>query len=198
MGEHETIRAIRALPERIDALRRQMEALQASPPSDAGEVDRLAGRVSALKEDADDLLAREGRKPARLAELERTKQVMLARARQAEGLLQRVSWASVLHELTEALPGECRWLRCETDTVPADGAGGQDAPRATRLGIVGLSPTNVQVAAYVAALGTSSVFEDVRLVSVQDHRADGAVQKMFRIKLGVATGGDRPDRMAAR
>jgi len=173
--------------------------------------------VEALNEQVNDTILRENRKLQQMRKLSQEKRSMLEKARVTGMLLQRVPRSLVLAELTNAMPKDCSWLSWKLSSVKAKEPRGrrpvsrlqarlmarraaQQPPKMTvKLTIEGLSPTDLEVSKFMTAIKTCPLFDNVNLVSTEEHRQDKEILRKFRVQLELARNAqDHVEEIAAR
>jgi hypothetical protein len=161
-------------------------------------------RVAELADEVNERIAAESRKLHHMKELNRKKRAMLEKARVTEQLLQRVPRSLILAELTNAMPKQCSWLKWELKTtrqrkqtvrrrvtrlqarLMARQAAGQPQPKEVKLTIEGLSPTDLEVSSFMGAVKKCPLFENVALVSTEEHKRGEEILRRFKICLTLA------------
>jgi len=160
--------------------------------------------VRALDDQVNDQIAQASRKLQQMRDLNSRKQAMLEKARVTGMLLQRVPRSLILAELTNAMPKECSWLGWKLATTkarprPTSGnvsrlqarllarrAAEQIEQQTVKLVIEGLSPTDLEVSKFMAAIKICPLFDNVNLVSTVEYKQTNEILRKFQIQLELA------------
>ena len=161
------------------------------------DVRRRLADVTQQYEDA-------ARKLEQLDQLQQQKQQMIRKARVASVLVERVPRTLMLSELVNHMPATLSLLELNLDTATlkatapprsqlkarkdkktkeaASADGEVEAPRTEiRLNLVGLSPTDVEVAQFITALSAHPMFKDVTLQYSEQTKVDEREMRKFSI-----------------
>jgi hypothetical protein len=167
------------------------------------QVSQLQAQVNSQFEDA-------AKRLDQLDELQTRKQQMIQKAKVTAALLERVPRTLVLSELINNMPATLSLLEFNLDTrvvtqritaataldkakleakKKAEALGGDfdvDVPP-TEVGvqIVGVAPTDVQVAQFMTALGRCELFTDLNLVFSEETLLSDHTMRKFRIEMKV-------------
>jgi Tfp pilus assembly protein PilN len=147
-----------------------------------------------------------GKRLAEMQTLEHEKQTMMVKAEVTAVLLERVPRSVLLAELTKLMPKGVSLISMELKTHEAtephranrleaarrqmEGTPeNQAAPRApdkeVSLELVGMSPSDGQVAAFISALGKSALLEDVNLVFSEEFANNNETLRRFRVDMRI-------------
>ena len=167
--------------------------------------NRQRSEVLALQEQVDSQYVDAARRLEQLDELQRRKQEMIRKAKTTSTLLERVPRTIVLAELINNMPPTLSLLeldlesktiqtrrpqlRTAMDKAKARASKQEDAEappqRITEvsLKVVGVAPTDVQVAQFMASLGRARLFEQVNLAFSEEIKIGKNLMRKFSIDM---------------
>ncbi len=171
--------------------------------------DRQRQEVQALQRQVDAQYEDAARRLEQLDELQKRKQRMIRKARITAQLLERVPRSILLAELINNMPASLSLVEFELASKvitlpPPPGQTAMDRAKeqakekslAKELGdevevkpvevslmLVGVAPTDVQVAQFMTALGKTSLFTDVSLVFSEESKVQDAAMRKFRVEM---------------
>ena len=146
-----------------------------------------------------------------LQELEREKQRMMMKAEVTAVLLERVQRSKLIEEMTRLMPKGTSWLSLDLktrDSAPAravskldEAKSAQNAangvfepqrilPKEVTVDLVGMAPTDNQVAAFIAALGKSDLLIDVNLLFTEEYKHNEQMLRRFRVEMKINPNAD--------
>lgn len=143
---------------------------------------------------------------AQLQELEREKQRMMTKAEVTAVLLERVQRSKLIEEMTRLMPKGTSWLTLDlktrdstaprsvvkTDELKAT-PGFEPAPAPTKevcVDLVGMAPTDNQVATFIAALGKCELLTDVNLLYTEEYKHNDQMLRRFRVEMKINPNAD--------
>ena len=174
--------------------------------------DQQGRDISRLRKEVDSQFVNAAQRLEQLEQLKQQKQAMIRKANVTASLLERVPRSMLLAELINNMPATLSLLEFHLDTTVLRG---KRAPAKTalekakaklasekkavgevnislpatevKLNLVGVAPTDVQVAAFMASLGESAMFNEIRLVYTEEVTVEDRVMRKFRVDLKLAS-----------
>lgn len=160
------------------------------------EIKRLDAQVTQQFEEA-------AKRLEQLDELQRRKDAMIRKAQVSAALIERVPRSVILAEMINNMPATLSLVELNLttkilQTAPrpktamekvrqAKQAEADDTPdlpvTEVPISLVGLAPTDVEVAQFMTALGQSAMFDDVNLVFSEESDVDDRVMRRFRVEM---------------
>ncbi|HEX2971442.1 MAG TPA: PilN domain-containing protein, partial [Tepidisphaeraceae bacterium] len=142
---------------------------------------------------------------AQLQELEHEKQRMMTKAEVTAVLLERVQRSKLIEEMTRLMPKGTSWLSLDLKTKestpvrpvaktddgkPAGFEPTHAQPKDVIVDLVGMAPTDNQVAAFIAALGKSELLIDVNLLYTEEYKHNDQMLRRFRVEMKINPNAD--------
>ncbi len=160
------------------------------------EVKSLQAQVNQQFEDA-------AKRLEQLDELQRRKDAMIRKAQVSAALIERVPRSVLLAEMINNMPATLSLVELDLttkilQTAPRPKTAMEKARQAQHVEaasepevpvteapiyMIGLAPTDVEVAQFMTALGQSPMFRDVNLVYSEEAQIDERVMRRFRVEM---------------
>lgn len=167
--------------------------------------DRQRSEVKTLKAQVDAQFEDAAKRLEQLDQLQARKAQMLRKAEVSGALIERVPRSVILAEMINNMPATVSLLQFDLSTkVMSNGprpstamerakkdrkaaeqaaAGPQVPVKRASIYIIGLAPTDVEVAQFMASLSQSHLFRDVNLVFSEEDTLDGRQVRRFRVEM---------------
>ncbi|MCC7204643.1 MAG: PilN domain-containing protein [Phycisphaeraceae bacterium] len=166
--------------------------------------DRQRSEVKTLKTQVDAQFEDAAKRLEQLEQLQQRKAQMLRKAEVSGALIERVPRSVVLAEMINNMPATVSLLqfdlstkvmssgprpstameRAKKDRKAAEQAAGPQVPvKRASIYIIGLAPTDVEVAQFMASLSQSRLFREVNLVFSEEDTLDGRQVRRFRVEM---------------
>lgn len=170
--------------------------------------DRQRAEARAKLEEVNTRYAEAARRIEQLEHLQQNRTRMMQKAKVTAALVERVPRPLIFSELINNMPVSMSWLEMELatrvsapkivpqtaiDKAKLDAARAKEAltlgpeveikPTESSIQVVGVGPTDVQVAQFMTSLGKSPIFRDVNLAYSEEISIDGQTMRKFRIEM---------------
>lgn len=175
---------------------------------------RNRSEIRGLREQVNASYAEAGRRIEQLEKLQQQKQQMLRKAQVTATLVEKVPRTFLLADLINRMPQQLSLLEAKmTSTLAkspiisvvvdpkksamanaAKGKKSEEEPpppkHVVTLTLLGVAPTDVQVAQYMSSLSRSALFSDVSLIYSEETKIDQTSMRKFRVEMTVADQAD--------
>ncbi|MCC7408216.1 MAG: PilN domain-containing protein [Phycisphaeraceae bacterium] len=166
--------------------------------------DRQRSEVKALKAQVDGQFEDAAKRLEQLDQLQQRKAQMMRKAEVSGALIERVPRSVMLAEMINNMPATVSLLqfdlstriissgprpstameRAKKERKAAEQAVGPQVPtKRASIYIVGLAPTDVEVAQFMASLAQSRLFREINLVFSEEDTLDGRQVRRFRVEM---------------
>jgi Tfp pilus assembly protein PilN len=171
--------------------------------------NRQRTAVKALQSQVNSRFETAAKRLEQLDELQQRKEQMVQKARVTSSLLERVPRTLIFSELINNMPNNVSLLEADLETkvvqkqaralTSLEKARDEKKAKAAKkanplpevketavtMSLIGVAPTDVQVAQFMAALSRSPLFADLNLAYSQEERVGDETMRRFRVEMGI-------------